>query len=237
MTKHLLETQDKHLLTTYARVVVGGDRELASRQLGSQLREKVVIERDTVWRQMVHASRTNDTAGGFLTAVPDPRSRGAAESKERWRPVVKTPLGTLYRPAFFTRGAALFSFGLVVLILLSSGAIPTFERVEERNCCAMLVFCTILWATEVGAPHAPTLKVGMSADSLAVSQAIPLFVTSLAVPFLVVVLRVLRSTDGKDERLSANDATKCVRPRSARLESSRGLTQPSLRQVHLFTDV
>jgi phosphate transporter len=149
-TKHLLETQDKHLLTTYARVVVGGDRELASRQLGSQLREKVVIERDTVWRQMVHASRTNDTAGGFLTAVPDPRSRGAAESKERWRPVLKTPLGTLYRPAFFTRGAALFSLGLVVLALLSSGAIPTFERVEERNCCAMLVFCTILWATEVG---------------------------------------------------------------------------------------
>jgi phosphate transporter len=42
------------------------------------------------------------------------------------------------------------------------------------------------------------------------TQAIPLFVTSLAVPFLVVVLRVLRSTDGKDERLSANDATKCV---------------------------
>lgn len=43
-------------------------------------------------------------------------------------------------------------------------------------------------------------------------QAIPLFVTSLAVPFLVVVLRVLRSSDGEDKRLSANDATKCVLP-------------------------
>lgn len=150
-TKQLLASQDQLLLTTYARVVVGGDRELAARQLGSQLREKVVIERDTVWRQMVHASRTTDMAGGFLTAVPDPRSRGEAESKENWRPVVKTPLGTLYRPAWFTRGAALFSLALVVLLLLSSGTIPTFERIEERNCCALLVFCTILWATEVRA--------------------------------------------------------------------------------------
>lgn len=39
-------------------------------------------------------------------------------------------------------------------------------------------------------------------------QAIPLFVTSLSVPFLVVVLRVIRSSDGHDTRLSAGDATK-----------------------------
>jgi len=36
-------------------------------------------------------------------------------------------------------------------------------------------------------------------------------VTSLAVPLLVVFLRVLRSTDGEDRRLSAADATKWVR--------------------------
>jgi phosphate transporter len=48
------------------------------------------------------------------------------------------------------------------------------------------------------------MLVGIKADI----QAIPLFVTSLAVPFLVVLLRVLRSTDGKDTRLPAADATK-----------------------------
>lgn len=101
---------------------------------------------------MVHASRTNDTAGGFLTAVPDPRARGTAEKESGWATVVKTPLGTIYRPSWFTRGAALFSLGLIVLVLLSTGTIPTFERVEEQNCCAMLVFCTILWATEAR-PH------------------------------------------------------------------------------------
>jgi phosphate transporter len=30
------------------------------------------------------------------------------------------------------------------------------------------------------------------------------------VPFLVVVLRVIRSSDGEDRRLTAGEATKCV---------------------------
>lgn len=39
-------------------------------------------------------------------------------------------------------------------------------------------------------------------------QAIPLFVTSLSVPLLVVFLRVLRTSDEADLRLTAADATK-----------------------------
>lgn len=39
--KESLEVLDQILVSTYARVVVGGDKELAGRQLGSQLREKV----------------------------------------------------------------------------------------------------------------------------------------------------------------------------------------------------
>lgn len=38
----------------------------------------------------------------------------------------------------------------------------------------------------------------------------PLFVTALMVPFLVVVLRVLRSTDGLDRRLTSVEATKYI---------------------------
>jgi len=41
-------------------------------------------------------------------------------------------------------------------------------------------------------------------------QAMPIFVTSLMVPFLVVILRVIRSTDGLDTRLTAPEATKSV---------------------------
>lgn len=68
--------------------------------------------------------------------------------------------------------------------LLKLPALRMFDRVEAQNCMALLVLCTILWATEV----------------------IPLFVTSFLVPFLVVTLRVARSTDdGKDRRLAADE--------------------------------
>lgn len=40
------------------------------------------------------------------------------------------------------------------------------------------------------------------------SQIVPLFVTALFVPFLVVILRVIRSTDGEDRRLTSPEATK-----------------------------
>ena len=42
------------------------------------------------------------------------------------------------------------------------------------------------------------------------AQVVPLFVTALMVPFLVVVLRVLRSADGHDRRLTAAESTKSV---------------------------
>ena len=49
---------------------------------------------------------------------------------------------------------------------------PTFAQPERRNCLALLAFASLLWCTE----------------------ALPLFVTSMLVPLLVVVLRVLMDT-------------------------------------------
>ena len=50
--------------------------------------------------------------------------------------------------------------------------VPTFEEVEKRNCLAMLAFVSLLWCTE----------------------ALPLYVTSMLVPFLTVVLGVMVDT-------------------------------------------
>ncbi|KAF8963087.1 SPX domain-containing protein [Flammula alnicola] len=57
---------------------------------------------------------------------------------------------------------------------------------EANRCFAILSFCTVLWATE----------------------AIPLFVTSMFVPLLLIVLRVIRDADGV--RMTPIDATKYV---------------------------
>ena len=46
--------------------------------------------------------------------------------------------------------------------------------------------------------------------AVVLKQVIPLFATSLLVPFLIVALRVVRSTDGNDTRLSATDASKFI---------------------------
>lgn len=42
------------------------------------------------------------------------------------------------------------------------------------------------------------------------TQVVPLFATSLLVPFLIVVLRVLKSTDGHETRLTATEASKYI---------------------------
>ncbi|KAI5289100.1 low-affinity phosphate transporter [Ascosphaera aggregata] len=59
---------------------------------------------------------------------------------------------------------------------------------EQQNCLAILVFVCLLWATEV----------------------IPLFVTSLIIPFLITIFQVLRSDDADLIRLSAKETSKAA---------------------------
>ncbi|PPQ83985.1 hypothetical protein CVT25_000531, partial [Psilocybe cyanescens] len=75
-------------------------------------------------------------------------------------------------------------FALAVFIIMLN--IQVVEGLEANRCLAILSFCTVLWATE----------------------AIPLFVTSMFVPLLLVLLRVIRDVDGV--QLPPPDATKYV---------------------------
>jgi di/tricarboxylate transporter len=68
-------------------------------------------------------------------------------------------------------------------------AYPIFKEPEKQNCLALLVFASLLWCTE----------------------AIPLFVTSMLVPFLIVVLRVLDDTEQEPPaRLTPKQAAPAV---------------------------
>lgn len=71
----------------------------------------------------------------------------------------------------------------MLLVVANSGA---FKAQEQNNCLAILVFASILWAFE----------------------AIPLFVTALLVPLLVVVMQVMRDQNGV--RLDGKAAAKRV---------------------------
>jgi phosphate transporter len=176
----------------YADIVTRGDLSLAKRELRLHLREHVVWERNTVWREMIGIERKAQAANmgirrTLLGGDPDPslaQRQGDIEARGK---EVQTPLGRYYFPEWIC-SLSFFSLLAIIIIFAVLLSLPIMEKPEQQNCLAMLVFVSLLWATEV----------------------IPLFVTSLLIPFLVVILRVLRSENKPHARLEPDAATKAV---------------------------
>lgn len=142
----------------YADVVTSGDLTLAKKELRLHLREHVVWERNTVWREMIGIERKAQAANlgirrTLLETDNDPthaRLQGdderAGETKQ-----LNTPIGRITCPAW------LFSSTMVTLIAILTIffvllLIPIMDKPEQQNCLAMLVFVSLLWATEVDTP-------------------------------------------------------------------------------------
>ncbi|KAE9390604.1 SPX-domain-containing protein [Gymnopus androsaceus JB14] len=155
------------LVDLYTKCVARGNRSLAKQQLKLHQRENIAWERDTVWRQMIGRERRGEG--------PASSSLGATLVKEPELGLfsVPTPFGRLA----ITRRIVYLIIALVVFVVLLN--VQVVEDGEANRCFAVLVFCTILWATEP----------------------IPLFVTSILVPLLLVCLKVVRGPD--DEHMSA----------------------------------
>ncbi|KIX04113.1 uncharacterized protein Z518_07666 [Rhinocladiella mackenziei CBS 650.93] len=189
---HLEENISK-VEKVYADVVTKGDHNMARRELRLHLREHVVWERNTVWREMIGIERKAQAANlgirqTLLGGAQDPSKarllgdRDTPETKE-----IVTPIGRYRCPKWLFSSSFLALVGILA-IFLALLVVPIMKKAEQQNCLAMLVFVSLLWATEV----------------------IPLFVTSLLVPFLVVVLRIMRSGDKPHERLDSKAATRVV---------------------------
>lgn len=100
----------------------------------------MVVDRETVWSQMV--SGRNRSEGIFRSVTSD-----QIASTEPNKNVLKTPCGSFRVPTWLTMKAAMVILATVSSILIVH--LQPLDRVEESNCMAMLVFCIILWATEV----------------------------------------------------------------------------------------
>ncbi|KAI9754618.1 MAG: low-affinity phosphate transporter [Lichina confinis] len=174
----------------YADVASKGDLQQARQELRLHLREYVVWERNTVWREMIGIERKAQAArlGWRPTLLGGPQDhariqrQGDAEETEAGK-VVDTPVGRIRCPPWLFSPSAFLLLAIVVIfvVLLS---VPILNSSQQQNCLAMLVFVSMLWATEV----------------------IPLFVTSLMIPFLVVLLRIVGSEEKPYVRLSAREA-------------------------------
>ncbi|KAH1312113.1 hypothetical protein KXV63_001212 [Aspergillus fumigatus] len=174
----------------YADLITGGDLALAKRELRLHLREHVVWERNTVWREMIGIERKAQAANvgirrTLLGMDEDPATaRRQGDEQEAAAKEIKTPFGRYSVPEWLCS----LSFGTLIVILAVFIILlyaPIMDKPEQQNCLAMLVFVSLLWATEV----------------------IPLFVTSLLIPFLVVMLRIMKSADKPYHRLGPKDAT------------------------------
>ncbi|KAJ6543566.1 SPX domain-containing protein [Mycena vulgaris] len=163
------------LVDLYAKCVTRGDRGLAKQQLRLHQRENIAWERDTVWRQMIGRERRGDGDGAGVTGASLLK-----EEEENGKGGLR--LGPLRLRVTKKKVAMLFAIAVFVGLLNTQ----TVEGREANRCFAVLMFCTVLWATE----------------------AIPLFVTSLMVPLLLVCFSVVRDAEGTT--LSPPDATKYI---------------------------
>lgn len=175
-TKTDLSHEIAKIVTIYSRIETDGKIGTAQSALKAHLRDHVVFERNSIWRDMVDKKRLAQTTG----FIP---SKSRSEKMVKYRKMTVLG-GTLYLPTSIPFN--FISFVLACFLLLTMVHYPLFETPEQSNCFAILIFASVLWAFEV----------------------LPLFVTSLLVPFLVVLLRVMRSSDGV--RLAAKDTAKLI---------------------------
>lgn len=137
--------------------------DLSKSELSIHLREHVVWERNTVWRDMISIER---------------KSHAASESKKENNEILNFNFN-IWNKTFWI----LILISLITLFLLK---ISPFNDSAQKNCFALIICASLLWATE----------------------AIPLFVTSLLVPLLVVNLNVLKNDDGS--LMSSPDSSKFI---------------------------
>ncbi|KAF9949116.1 low-affinity phosphate transporter [Mortierella alpina] len=170
-----LQEQIDRVTSIYAKIFTNGDVEVAKRSLKMHLKEHMVWERNTIWRDMIGIERKSQAVGVRASSA---LAKGPV--------VIKTPCGSFQLPEFLSRDVFVMALCCIVFIVLLN--VELFEQPEQQNCFAILVFASMLWATE----------------------AMPLFVTSLLVPLLVVMLRVMRSDDEEHARLDSHAAAKKI---------------------------
>ncbi|KAJ1561814.1 low-affinity phosphate transporter [Nowakowskiella sp. JEL0078] len=151
------------IIDCYTNVAANGDRQEGITRLKQNLHERVVIERSTVWGDMVARERA--------------RSSVKFEKDGQPKKVTPSPFGV--------KSIALLVGIMLFLSILNFGFIGS---VEQDGCLAIAILALTLWGFEVKSPlvYFPCLI------NLSNIQIIPLFTTGLVIPLLIVALRVLR---------------------------------------------
>lgn len=147
-------------------------------EMKSYLRDHIVWERNTVWRDLLSLEKNNynlhldETAVGVSKLGDEAHmtSLMLLQMKDVKIPFTEKHI-KLPQSLFTSQIVKLLIITAVFIILLT---VKTMNDKQEARCLAVLATCALLWATE----------------------ALPLWVTSLFVPLLIVCCQVLKATDG-----------------------------------------
>ena len=164
-TMDALDEELSEIEKAYAEVSTKGDVRQARSELRLHLREYVVWERNTVWREMIGMERKADGArlGRRPTLLSGPYDQSQVQRRGDETPPsvtreLDTPLGKIRVPRWAFGGNSLLLVGILAcfVTLLS---VPILQKAEQQNCLAMLVFVSLLWATEVSSCSPSELRI------------------------------------------------------------------------------
>ena len=140
----------------YAHVVTKGDINAARRELRLHLREHVVWERNTVWREMIGVERKAQAANmgirrTLLGGDHDPsKARLQGDDADEFdTKEVMTPVGRLTCPRWLF-SSTFFTLLAIIAVFVVLLVVPIMNEPVQQNCLALVIFVSLMWATEVG---------------------------------------------------------------------------------------
>lgn len=149
------------LVKLYALICNHSDLETAKSELSIHLREHVVWERNTVWRDMIGLERKTYAANSQLANSNEQNDEKSGKSSTlSFNLSLKNPF--------------VLKLSVIILITVLLLNFSPFDDAQQKNCFAVLICASLLWGTET----------------------IPLFVTSLLIPLLIVNFDIIKNPDG-----------------------------------------
>jgi phosphate transporter len=148
----------KRIEDAYAHLCTKGDVAEAKRELRLHLREHVVWERNTVWREMIGIERKAQAANIGITQTLLGRDTSGGKVRRQGDDIepdlkeVSTPIGR-YRCPQWLISKTFWLLVACIAIFVVLLVVPIMEKPEQQNCLAMVIFVSLLWATEVFSLH------------------------------------------------------------------------------------
>jgi phosphate transporter len=165
------------------------DLDGCKKELRSFLREHIVCERNTVWKEMIGIEARTNTIKG---AAPDAPYESELFQLQYYSWPLPRPVNLYFtkweniKLPKFINSPRTYKLAIIITITGILLGVKTFHDEAQHRCMALLACVALLWATE----------------------AIPLFATSLLCPLLVVLFRV--SKDSNDKVMGAAAASSYI---------------------------